>query len=136
MSIVSMSDLLKDRKRSGIGRSRPDSIKFRYEVHKSGVNLSYLSFNIGQNIIEQAGWKKGDFVNLLWDADNRRAFLESATASTGRVLSYYGKKSTRMIVRFPFVQGHRLPTNAATVEAYNIKTKRTNVSFYLPEDEE
>jgi hypothetical protein len=89
-----------------------------------------MAFQIGGDVVEQTGWKKGDYVNLVWDTEKKNAVLESATQSTGRPLHMYSPRI--MQVRFQYVEGYGLPTLSQV--GSNVKARKGRVAFTLSEE--
>ena len=127
MALVSMNDVLKDVR--SYSKTAGNAIRLHFEVQKK-TQRSYMSFQIGRDIVEQTGWKKGDYVNFIWDTEKKSAVLESATQSTGRPLHMYSPRI--MQVRFQYVEGYGLPTLSQV--GSNVKARKGRVAFTLGEE--
>ena len=125
MPVLSMADLLESRPKKLVGT---DIIVFNKESNGKYV---YLTFKIGENVIESAGWKIGDYLNFVIDTDNKKSYLESATATTGRPLTKFHKESSRGVVRFPLLEVLKGLTPEGAYEVANLKVTKGKAKFQL-----
>ena len=132
MALISMNDVLKNR--VSPSRGKQDAILFRSEYSDKNHEIakySYMAFTLGETIMLEAGWKMGDFLNLVVDTATRKCLLESATQTTGRTLARCNKASKKCIIRFPYIENLDLPKSDKPVIAKDVKISKGKVKFQV-----
>ena len=126
---ISMNEILKDHKFTSPNRQGL-YVVIRGMTPKSKGKFPYLTFILGEDIIDQMGLREKDYLNFVWDTEKKTGFLETATSTTGRITYHYTKKrSTKLVVSFPIVGIFGLPVPKKRTELLNVKTKKGKVSF-------
>lgn len=132
MALISMAEVLKGR--AATSRSKQDTILFRSEYSDKDHDVAkykYMAFTVGETIMVNAGWKAGDFLNLVIDTVTKKCILESATQTTGRTLAKCNKASKKCIIRFPYIEDIDLPKVDRPIITTDVKVFKGKVKFQI-----
>lgn len=125
---ISMNEILKDHKYASNNKEGL-YIVLRGTSPKARGRFVYITFLIGEDIVDQMGLRAKDYVNFVWDTEKKTGFLETATSTTGRIVYRNTKKSSKLLVSYPIVGNFGLPIPKKRTELLNVKTKKGKVSF-------